>query len=46
MTEPERTTPAKWHESIAQVLVVLLLVVLATSPCWGYALILWVASRD
>lgn len=42
MTEPERTTPTKWHESAAQVLVVLLLVALITSPCWGLALVLWV----
>lgn len=42
MTEPERTTPAKWHESIATVFIVLIGAVVVTSPCWGLALLAWV----
>lgn len=42
MTEPERTTPAKWHESAAAVIGMVLIVALLTSPCWGFALLVWV----
>jgi len=31
--------------SIAEVVIVALVVVLATSPCWGAALIIWVVTR-
>lgn len=40
MTEPDR--PAKWHESLAQTIQLLLLVVLFTSPCWALVLLVWV----
>jgi hypothetical protein len=43
MTEPERTTPAKRHESIAAVFIVALVAVIVTSPCWAFVLLVWVA---
>ncbi|GAA0738480.1 hypothetical protein Drose_04510 [Dactylosporangium roseum] len=40
--------PAKWHESLAVVLIVAILatvaVACATAPCWGGALLLWVSK--
>lgn len=41
MTEPERTTPKKWHESVASMFEALILLALLTSPCWGLALLAW-----
>lgn len=44
MSEPEHTTPKKWHESAAQAFEAIAVVVIVTSPCWGFALIAWVTK--
>lgn len=40
MTQPQKTekTRSSWHESLAAVLITLILAAVVTSPCWCYVL--------
>lgn len=34
-------SPKKWHESLTEMVGVVLFAAVLTSPCWGLALIVW-----
>lgn len=40
MVEPSEKRDGPWHESVAAVLIVLVIGAIVTSPCWGFALML------
>jgi len=42
MTLQEPPRSRAWHESLAEVLGLLVIAAVLTSPCWGIALIVWV----
>lgn len=45
---PPPRGPRKWHESLASTVITFVfftaLVIVITSPCWGFALLLWVTK--